>query len=203
MKKYYDQEEWREEVALRLASSRKAVFASTYEAAKAVGVGGQSSVAMWETVARVPTTYNFINIAKAYQKHPAFLAGLTDDIVYPEGINLREKKIDQIGLHRGYLKTAGIAPEAARYCVMHDQGLTGYIEAGELLIVDGSIKAIQEAGTYVVYVDNNFLIRQFSVLNEEKVSMTSTTPDAFPSEELSISNVKVIGKVKRAIKDIK
>lgn len=98
------EEEWRQLVANRLHLSRKDHFNGLREAAIALYPAHnppvKSRIGMWETGARVPVTYTFFEISQQYKKHPAYLAGLTDDLIYPTGL---KHSYELLGLHRSLL----------------------------------------------------------------------------------------------------
>jgi Predicted transcriptional regulator len=202
--RYTDQDAWRQEVARRLFAARQLAFATTTEAANWISnntdiTSSQSSVSLWENAYRVPVTYNFIPIGTAYKKHPAYLAGLIDDLVFPESIS---NNPDMIGLSRDYLYRENIDANRVSYALMPDESMIGDIDKGDLIVIE-RCNQIQATGIYAITMNDTLLVRRFIVdPKENRISIKSNNQELFPDAELLANSYIVVGRVKKQLKNV-
>lgn len=202
--RYADQDAWRQEVARRLFAARQLEFATTTEAANWISNNtditiGQSSVSMWETAYRVPVTYNFMAIGTAYKKHPAYLAGLIDDLVFPSPISNSQ---DMIGLSRDYLYRENIDANRVSYALMPDSAMAGDIEEGDLIVIE-RCHEITATGIYAITMNDALLVRRFIVDHkEQQITIKSNNDELFPPNKLLAESYQVIGRVKKQLKNV-
>lgn len=202
--RYTDQDAWRQEVARRLFAARQLEFATTTEAADWISKNteisaSQSSVSFWENAMRAPVTYNFMPIGSAYKKHPAYLAGFIDDLVFPSPL---ESTQEMIGLSRDYLYKENIDVNRLSYALMPDAGMAGEIEEGDLIVIERCAE-ITSTGVYAITMNDALLVRRFIVDHDEKqITVKSTNPELFPHNKLLAGSYQVIGRVKKQLRNV-
>jgi hypothetical protein len=200
------EEEWRQLVANRLHLARKDLFHGLREAAIALYPAHnppvKSRIGMWETGARVPVTYTFFEISQQYKKHPAYLAGLTDDLIYPTGL---KHSYELLGLHRSLLDDRMINSEHLVTTRMPDQGLKGDIEEGEVIVIDISEQDISPDKIYAIDNNGALLVRRITHTDDEHLlKITSNNQTGFyPDITLLADDLypKIIGRVINALRN--
>lgn len=203
------EDQWRCLVADRMQSARKAQFTTTEEAAIALFQNRppvKSRISMWETAMRVPTTYVFIDIGRVYKKHPAFLAGLTDDLVYPTEQVKPSSGRELIGVHRGQFEKRNIKPDNLVYIEMPDSGMTGDIEQGEVVIVDQNEQHIIFNKIYAISNGGSLLVRR--IIESEKEGhvtiQSNNNDDIYPSITILKDDLasKILGMAINVLRNI-
>lgn len=156
--KYPDQEAWKAEVARRLTSSRKQTFSGAPSAAAAMGKP-VSNLTMWESNYRTPTGFTFFELGKAYKKHPAYLAGMIDDMVFLPNITNDE---ETIALQRSWIKSD---IDSLKTAIMADRTMEPVISKDAILLIDTSQNRCGR-GVYALCIDGDIMIRNITPEND-------------------------------------
>lgn len=137
---FTSQDDWRDEVARRITVSRMTLFPTTAAASVAMGKA-HSNLTMWEGGYRQPTIYGMFHVAEVYKKHPAYLAGYTQDVDFPKPLPGMDE--DLIGLPRWFMTSNGKNLNL-RTAIQRDNSLSGIINKGAILLIDIDDKEIRE-----------------------------------------------------------
>lgn len=194
---FTSQDSWRDEVARRLTVSRMTLFPTTAAASVAMGKA-HSNLTMWEGGYRQPTIYGMFHVADVYNKHPAYLAGYTQDVDFPKPLPGMDE--DLIGLPRWFMSANG-KPLNLRTAIQRDNSLDGLISKGAILLIDIEDKTIRDG---VFAFDYSGAMKLFKVkidgsgkisLLTHKQAQNGEPGEEFPADQRSEIEGRVIGRV--------
>lgn len=194
---FTSQDDWRDEVARRLTVSRMNLFPTTAAASVAMGKA-HSNLTMWEGGYRQPTIYGMFQVANVYKKHPAYLAGYTQDVDFPKP--LPDMDDDLIGLPRWFMSANGKHLNL-RTAIQRDNSLDGLISKGAILLIDIDDKTIRD-GIFAFDYSGSIKLFKTAIDSTGRISLLThkQASDGEPGEEFAAEQrseieSRVIGRV--------
>lgn len=199
---FTSQDDWRDEVARRLTVSRMTLYPTTAAASVAMGKA-HSNLTMWEGGYRQPTLFGMFHVAEVYKKHPAYLAGYTQDVDFPRPLPGMDE--DLIGLPRWFMTANGESLNL-RTAIQRDSSLGDTINKGAILLIDVDDKAIRE-GFFAFEIAGGIKVLKISFAATGKRTINPPLPTG-DSEQGFVTELKpeieqlVIGRVATWINSI-
>lgn len=113
-------------------------------------------------------------------------------------INHTEETAQMLAFPSGWLHRMGLSPTSAKVLSVRGDSMAPTLQHGDLLLVDTAVERVEDAGIYVVGVDDRILVKRIQPKYDGSLSLISENP-VYAPEEIPVGmadKLRVLGRVR-------